>query len=125
MKLQIEIRQTKPGMVTMILQGPLDGKTHDTLDREIHRLLAESVRVIVLDMEGVEYISSAGVGALASAKTSLTKKGGELAMTNLQPQIAKVLEIMRLVPVLGVFENQDELDEYLGRIQRRMTGEED
>ncbi len=46
-------------------------------------------------------------------------------MTNLQPQVAKVLEIMRLVPVLGVFQGREELDEYLGRIQRRMTGEED
>ena len=125
MRLQVETRQTKPGMVTLNLKGPLDGETHDALDREVHRLLAESVRVIVLDMAGVEYISSAGVGALASAKTSLTKKGGELAMTNVQPQIAKVLEIMRLAPVLGVFKDQDELDEYLGRIQRRMTGEED
>ena len=89
-------------------------------------MLAGSVRVIVLDMEGVEYISSAGVGALASAKTSIARGGGgELAMTNLQPQVAKVLEIMRLVPVLGVFQGREELDEYLGRIQRRMTGEED
>ena len=109
----------------MILQGPLDGQTCSTLDREIHSLVAEPVRVIVLDMAGVDYISSAGVGSLASAKTAIAKKGGELAMTNVQPQIAKVLEIMRLVPVLGVFQSQDELDEYLGRIQRRMTGEED
>ncbi|UCD51384.1 MAG: STAS domain-containing protein [Phycisphaerales bacterium] len=125
MRLEIETRQTKPGMVTMLLEGSLDGETHETLHREILRLMAESPSVIVLDMDGVEYISSAGVGALASAKTSVTKEGGELAMTNLQPQVAKVLEIMRLVPVLGVFKNQEELDEYLGRIQRRMTGEED
>jgi len=125
MNLQIETRQTKPEVVTLVLQGPLDGETHQTLDGEIHRLLAASVRVVVLDMGGVDFISSAGVGALASAKTSLTRKGGQLAMTNLQPQVAKVLEIMRLVPVLGVFQDQQELDEYLGRIQRRMTGEED
>jgi sigma-B regulation protein RsbU (phosphoserine phosphatase) len=88
---------------------------------KIHRLLAESVRTVVLDMTGVDFISSAGVGSLASAKTSLTNRGGELAMTNLQPQVAKVLEIMRLMPVLGVFKDQEELDEYLGRVQRRMT----
>ena len=125
MELTVETRQTQPGMVTMTLRGPLDGETHQTLDREIHRLLTESVHVIVLDMAGVEYISSAGVGALAGAKTSITRKGRELALTNLQPQVAKVLEIMRLVPVLGVFKDREELDEYLGRIQRRMTGEEE
>ena len=125
MKLQIDTQHSQPGVVTVVLQGELDGRTCNTLDREIHSLVAEPVRVIVLDMAGVDYISSAGVGSLASAKTAIAKKGGELAMTNVQPQVAKVLEIMRLVPVLGVFQSQDELDEYLGRIQRRMTGEED
>jgi anti-anti-sigma factor len=125
MKLTVETRQAQPGMMTVSLRGPLDGETHQALDREVRRLLTQPVRVIVLDMEGVEYISSAGVGALASAKTAIAKRGGELAMTNVQPQVAKVLEIMRLVPVLGVFKDQEELDEYLGRVQRRMTGEEE
>lgn len=125
MKLQIDTQHSQPGIVTVVLRGELDGRTCNTLDREIHSLVAEPVRAIVLDMAGVDYISSAGVGSLASARTAITKKGGELAMTNVQPQVAKVLEIMRLVPVLGVFKDQDELDEYLGRIQRRMTGEED
>jgi len=53
MRLTIETQQRQPGSVTVNLQGPLDGDTHRQLDREIRRLLTESVRVIVLDMGGV------------------------------------------------------------------------
>jgi anti-anti-sigma regulatory factor len=59
------------------------------------------------------------------AKTSLAKRGGDLVLANLQPQVEKVFEIVRLLPTLGVFQNQQELDEYLEKIQRRITEEED
>jgi hypothetical protein len=32
---------------------------------------------------------------------------------------------MRLLPTLNVFANTQELDEYLGKVQRKMTGQED
>jgi anti-anti-sigma regulatory factor len=59
------------------------------------------------------------------AKTSLARRGGELVLTNLQPQVEKVFEIVRLLPALGVFQNQQELDEYLETIQHRIMDAED
>jgi len=125
MRLTIKIQQTQPGVITMIPQGPLDSQTHDLLDSEISRTLKEPVKVLVLDMQGVDFITSAGVGTIMKAKTSLAKKGADLATINLQPQVQKIFEIIRVLPSIGVFQDRDELDEYLGKVQRRMTGEED
>ena len=95
------------------------------MDEEICSILTETTKTLVLDLAGVDFITSAGIGIIAKAKASLKQKGGDLAMINLQPQIIKVFEIMRLLPVLNVFASKEELDEYLGRVQRRITGEED
>ncbi len=125
MELKIRIRQTKPGIVTMSPIGPIDTETSQTLDKEICRILTRSNKTLVLDMEGVDFITSAGIGTIAKAKTSLNRIGGDLAMINLQPQIKEVFEIMRLLPTLNVFASMKELDEYLGKIQQRIVEEDD
>lgn len=81
--------------------------------------------MLILDMDGVDFVSSAGIGTIVSTKGAIKSKGGDLALTNLQPQIKKAIEIMRLLPTLGVFESREELDEYLGKIQRQVTSEEE
>jgi len=42
-------------------------------------------------------------------------------MMNLQPQVKKAFEIMNLIPNLNVFEDEKELDEYLAKVQQRIT----
>jgi anti-anti-sigma factor len=125
MPLTIRTKQTKTGVITLTPKGPLDGETYELLDKTMGRILTEPVKALILDMEGVDLITSAGIGVIMKAKTSLAKKGGDLVLTNLQPQVEKVFEIVRLLPTLGVFQSQQELDEYLEKIQRRITGDED
>ena len=105
--------------------GPIDTETSSTLDKEICRILAKTCKTLVLDMAGVDYITSSGIGIIAKTKATLKKNSGDLAMINLQPQVKKVFEIIRLLPALNVFASKEELDEYLGKVQRRITGEED
>ena len=121
MPLQIATESISPGIVGLKLDGQLDGDTYKNLDQEITRLQEGTFKTIVLNMQGVDRISSAGIGSLVKAKATAKRKGGDLAMNNLQPQIKRVLEIMALVPTLNVFRNQAELDEYLGRVQKRIV----
>jgi anti-anti-sigma factor len=125
MKLTIRTRQTKANVITVTPKGPVDGNTYMLLDKTITGLLNEPIKVLILDMEGVDFVSSAGVGTIMKAKTSLAKKGAELVMSNVQPQVKKVFEIIRLLPTLGVFQSQEELDDYLATIQKRITEEGD
>ncbi len=123
MTLSIRIKQTKPGLVTLFPVGSIDSDTAPKLDQEVTRLLAEPIKTLVLDMEEVGFISSAGVGTIAKAKTLLNRQGAELAMINLQPQIKKVFEIIRLLPTFNVFESVQELDEYLAKVQNNILDE--
>ncbi len=123
MTLNIRIKQTRPGIVTCSPTGTLNSDTAPLLDKEITRLLAEPIKTLVLDMAGVEFISSAGVGTVAKTKTALNRQGADLAMINLRPQIKKVFEIIRLLPSFNVFESMQELDDYLEKIQKKVTEE--
>lgn len=124
MALDIQFKQTKPGIMTVLPSGSIDSDTSPLLDKEVERLLNEPIHTLVLDMDGVNFISSAGIGTLAKAKKLLNKQGGALAMINLQPQVKKVFEIIRLLPSLNVFESANELDEYLARVQDKISKED-
>ena len=125
MELTVKIKQKDSATVTVSPIGPLDSETYRLLDAEISGVLAEPIHTLVLDLAGVNFITSSGVGAITKAKTILNQRGADLAMINLQPQVEKVFEIMDLLPMLNVFENTEELDEYLSKVQRRITGEEE
>ncbi len=126
MKLAIEIEEREPGITVVVSpKGEINSETSETLDQELRRVLSRPVRTLVLDMEDVTFISSAGIGTIAKTKASLAKMKADLAMINLQPQVKRVFEIIRLLPTMQVFENTAELDDYLSRVQRRIMGDDD
>jgi len=120
MTLSVKVIQTKPAAVTLAPVGPLDSETYRILDAEIKGALTESVNTLVLDMAGVEFITSSAIGVITRTQALLLHKGGELALINLQPQVKKAFEIMNLIPNLNVFEDEKELDEYLAKVQQRI-----
>lgn len=109
--------------VTLCLVGELDTTTSVQSDREIQTFVADGVKALVLDMTDLNFISSAGVGVILKAQDTLKKKGVELTLAHLQPQIKRVFEIMQLTPIINVCASQDELDEYLAKIQKRILEE--
>ena len=82
--------------------------------------MLDGADILILDMADLKMITSAGVGVVMKTQTSLAKRGGELMMLNMQPQIKKVFEIVRLLPTLTVFESTQEMDNYLIKIQQRI-----
>jgi anti-anti-sigma factor len=120
MALKITPIQKNTQTVSFTLSGQLDSETAPVLDQQIQKALVDGVSVIILDMADLKMITSAGVGVVMKTQTSVAKRGGELMMLNMQPQITKVFEIVRLLPTLTVFENTQEMDNYLIKIQQRI-----
>ena len=120
--LTIEQGPTKEGFVTLHLAGHLNNDTAGQLDEKIASALkARTVESLILDFAGVQFISSAGVGALIKAIVTLSRRKGHLYLVSPTPQVTKVFDVIRLAGILDVFTNTVELDEYLTRIQKRMT----
>jgi len=120
MSLQINAIQTNTRTAQITLTGQLDSHTSGDLDQKIQNFIQSGVKIVILDMASLEMITSAGVGVIMKTQIMLTRRAGELMMLNMQPQIKKVFEIVRLLPALTVFENFEEMDNYLIKIQQRM-----
>lgn len=119
MSLNVIVTSRKTGVYIVKPEGRLDTETYLVLDEKIESLLETATRVLILDMSGLDYISSAGVRVVFKAKKSLNESGGEFMMTNLKPQIRKVFEIINALPTISIFKNIDEADAYLDAMQRK------
>jgi anti-anti-sigma factor len=110
-------------LARIAVDGSLDSDTAPHLEETLNGVVAAPWQLVVLDMEGLEYISSAGLRVVFKAAKTLKLAGRSLAVANRQPQIEKVFEILQALPDLAVFANQQELDDYLTAMQARARGE--
>ena len=56
----------------------------------------------------VSTIDSSGIGEMVSAYTTVKNRGGKLALLNLPPKVADVLQITQLITVFDVFDDEAE-----------------
>lgn len=127
--LTVSIDKKLEGAYLVRAKGRIDSDTHLILDRKIKSILLSSTKLIVLDMENVDYISSAGLSVIFQTKKIIESNKGSLFIASLQPQVKKVFEIMKALPAQNIFQNMAEVDAYLDMVQRkeikRQRGETD
>ena len=80
--------------------GRLDTTTAPALEAEVKNSL-EGLKSIVFDLEGLEYISSAGLRVLLSAQKSMNKQG-TMKLVNVNEVVMEVFEITGFVDVLTI-----------------------
>jgi len=102
------------------LEGRLDTVTALQLEKQLELLLDGRYDRLVLDLAGLEFISSAGIRVLVQARKCMGAQDGGVFMVNAQPQIVKVFEIIKALPGMIVFRSDAEMDQYLGMMQRRV-----
>ena len=106
--------------------GRLDTHTYGELDDRLTLVLAANVRSLLLDLAQLDYVSSAGVRSIVRARKLLSARGGTLAIANAQPQVQKVFDIVKAVPLSEIFRTVEEADAYLDRIQKKIVaGDQD
>ena len=87
-----------------IVLGEGDGQTRD----RIKDLLADGQKKILLNLGEVNYIDSAGLGALISSYTTVKRQGGQLKLENLTKRIQDLLAITKLITVFETYDNEAE-----------------
>ncbi len=101
MPLEITQRETN-GICLLTLKGRLVlGQESNGLRTTMDSLLSSGVTRIVIGLEQVNYVDSAGLGSLIEIHRKTKAKGGRLMLTNLGPKLRQALE---LVGLLAIFE---------------------
>jgi len=119
MALKIDIKEQKEGVYVVRLKGRLDTDTYLSFDESVKPYLAPSTKVLILDMSVLEYITSIGLGSIFQVRKTIEAVGGKLIITNPQPQIKKVFEIVKALPKSLIFESIEEIDKYLDTMQKK------
>ena len=87
-----------------IVLGEGDGQVRD----RIKDLLADGQKKILLNLGEVNYIDSAGLGAMISSYTTVKRQGGQLKLVSLTKRIQDLLAITKLITVFETYDNEAE-----------------
>ncbi len=77
------------------------------LREKIKNVFSMGIEKLLIDMDGVPYIDSTGVGFLVSTHTSLTQDGGHLKLLKVKPKILEVFKVMNLLSVFEIFDDEE------------------
>ena len=105
------------------LVGALNTDTAPVFEERLQAVIAGDHDLTVLDMKDLDYISSAGLRVIFKAAKQTKAAGHRLAAANRKPHIDKVFEILKALPDMAVFANDQELDDYLDSMQKKVRGE--
>jgi anti-sigma B factor antagonist len=95
------------GVEVVKISGRIELGEGSAAVREVLRdLLARGRKKIVLDLADVDYIDSAGLGALVSAFTSVRNEGGDLKLVYLTKKVQDLLQMTKLYTVFDIFDNE-------------------
>lgn len=100
--------------------GRLDTITAPELEVELDNVTKEDIGLLVFDLGNLEYISSAGLRVIFKATKAMKTKGGQCGVLKMQPQIKKVFDIVKALPDIPIFKDDQEMDEYLDAMQQKV-----
>ena len=84
----------------LVLEGRLDTRTAPEAE-EVFNQMAERFEKIVLNMAGMEYVSSAGLRTLKRLHMAMKKKNGSLVLTNVRKMVMEVFEMTGFAGLLN------------------------
>jgi anti-sigma B factor antagonist len=113
MALDVQQRE-REGIAVLELKGRITvGPEASALRDKVSELNNAASRNLVLDLAGVDYIDSTGLGALVICATALRKNGGNMKLVNLNRRNVELLVMTKLATVFEIFaDEQDAVNSY-------------
>ncbi|MBV5332425.1 STAS domain-containing protein, partial [bacterium] len=98
---------TDRGAGVVKIDGGLNAANVDDFRDSCYRWLAEheGMSLIVLDLDAVDFIDSAGLGVLIALLKRVSERGGDVRLARLQKQARIVFEITRAHKIFDIFDS--------------------
>ena len=105
MNFSATIRQA--GQVSVVeVSGKLTSLESGALSNSIAQLLKEGRKQILLNLRGLTYLDSSGIGELVHAYMSVIKRSGEMKVVGLTDKAEEILKITKLYQVFQEFQDE-------------------
>jgi anti-sigma B factor antagonist len=98
--------RTQDGVTVILCNGRIVfGEESSQLRDEVKNLLAQSKK-IVLNLGGISYIDSGGLGVLVALYTSARSSGADIKLANLTQRVGDILQITKLSTIFEVYDGE-------------------
>ena len=106
--INLYINERRAGEVSILdLKGRLRvGGNSLALHRSIRSLVLEKKKLILLNLAGVTYIDSCGLGELVASQISVENKGGEIKLFAITDTLRELLTATHLLEVFDTYDNE-------------------
>jgi anti-anti-sigma factor len=98
----------------VVVEGAIDATTVISFESQLKQLQEDGYTNFVLDMQGIKYVNSTGLGSLVATADNLEKVGGGLALIRVHPKVKVVFDMLGLNSFFRIFTNEDEAVGFLG-----------
>ena len=107
---ELDLKERQAGDVTILdLSGEVRiGEGSIQLRDSIRNLADQGMKKVLLNLAGVKYIDSSGIGELIANYTTISRQGGQLKLLNLTDRIQNLLVITKLLTVFDSYDNEAE-----------------
>ena len=101
------------GIAVLDCAGRIVFGDESSLLRDTAKKMINENKRIVLNLSGVSYIDSGGLGTLVSLFTTPQKAGGSIKLANLTERVGDLLQVTKLLTVFEVYDSEEKaLDSY-------------
>ena len=104
---------SEAGILTLTVSGRLDADTTARFGDALNGCIEQGNHKIVLDIAGVDYVSSVGLRALMVGAKRVAPLGGKIAICAPHPRVLKLLELAGFTSILAIAATRDEAMERL------------
>ena len=102
----MEIKVREDGKVQILAcVGRMDAQVSALLKEHIQELLDTGATQLIMDLEGLEFLDSSGLGALVACLRRVKEKKGEIKLAGLRPEVRSIFDITRVSRLFHICES--------------------
>lgn len=107
--MEISLRDLGKSKILQV-NGDVDLYNWGELKKAIFEQLEDdSVKSLVVDMKGIEYMDSSGIGALVSGRKKAKTAGKEFGLVNINDDVMNILRLATLDQFFKIYENENQI----------------
>jgi anti-anti-sigma factor len=96
------------GVLVGAFEGSIEAVAVEKLDREMEARLESKPVFVLLDLGGVDYISSTGWGLIAKYRNDVRKWGGSMTLCRMRPELHEIFSLLELNSIIEVYATVEE-----------------
>ncbi|MDZ7373873.1 MAG: STAS domain-containing protein [candidate division KSB1 bacterium] len=101
--------EKRDGIAVLTVKGKMMGGPETAaLHQKVKDLIAEGVKKVVIDLSGVKWLNSSGLGVLMGAMTSLRNAGGDLKLSGVTDKVQSLFMITKLITIFDTYDTPEE-----------------